>query len=341
MEMYRQCGVEAAIRKAGLPPERAGFIVWARTLAGEEIERRVPWRSRPAEHRRHPGAQLPVRPGRPRAGAARLRRAPGAAASCASAPRSRPCDQDDDGVTATLRRSRERRRGSRSSAQYVIAADGAQSPIRQQLGVRMDGRGGRLRQRQHPAQRRSPAVDGATGRPRSISSSSRRLRGTFLTINGIDRWGFLVNSLAAYGYTAERLHAGALGRARAPAAGVPDLDVKILGVAPWTASAHVAERYRPRPHLPGRRRRPRDAADRRLRHEHRRAGRPQPRLEAGLRAAGAAEARACSTAYHDERQPLGRAITEQSLANAISMGRLQTAPPGPRAPGRNTSTSRA
>src|SRR5438067_12764637 len=47
MEMYRQCGVEAAIRQAGLPPERAGFIVWARTLAGEEIERRVPWRSGP------------------------------------------------------------------------------------------------------------------------------------------------------------------------------------------------------------------------------------------------------------------------------------------------------
>ena len=47
MEMYRQCGVEAAIRKAGLPPERAGLIVWARTLAGEEIERRVPWRSGP------------------------------------------------------------------------------------------------------------------------------------------------------------------------------------------------------------------------------------------------------------------------------------------------------
>src|SRR5437016_1288289 len=45
MEMYRQLGAEAAIRQAGLPPERAGLIVWARTLAGEEIERRVPWRS--------------------------------------------------------------------------------------------------------------------------------------------------------------------------------------------------------------------------------------------------------------------------------------------------------
>src|SRR5262245_17720014 len=47
MEMYRQCGVETAIRKAGLPPERSGLIVWAKTLAGEEIERRVPWRSGP------------------------------------------------------------------------------------------------------------------------------------------------------------------------------------------------------------------------------------------------------------------------------------------------------
>src|SRR5580693_5804241 len=47
MEMYRQCGVETAIRQAGLPPERAGFIVWARTLAGEEIERRIPWRAGP------------------------------------------------------------------------------------------------------------------------------------------------------------------------------------------------------------------------------------------------------------------------------------------------------
>src|SRR5262245_27487649 len=37
MEMYRQCGVEAAIRKAGLGPEHTGLVVWMRTLAGEEI----------------------------------------------------------------------------------------------------------------------------------------------------------------------------------------------------------------------------------------------------------------------------------------------------------------
>ena len=74
MEMYRQLGVEAAIRKAGLPPERAGFIVWAKTLAGEEIERAARALAvGAAERGGEPGAQLPVRPGRSRAGAARFR----------------------------------------------------------------------------------------------------------------------------------------------------------------------------------------------------------------------------------------------------------------------------
>ena len=71
-----------------------------------------------------------------------------------------------------------------------------------------------------------------------------RLRATFLTINGIDRWGFLVNSLKAYGYTAADFTPERSAALIRDAAGVPDLDVKVLGVAPWTASAHVAEQYR-------------------------------------------------------------------------------------------------
>src|ERR1700744_1239589 len=48
MEMYRQIGIEQAIREAGLPTERTGFIVWTESLAGREIERRVPGRMNPA-----------------------------------------------------------------------------------------------------------------------------------------------------------------------------------------------------------------------------------------------------------------------------------------------------
>ena len=87
MEMYRQCGVEQEIRDAGLPVERTGLIVWTKTLAGEEIERRVPGPGDAAEHGGDAGAQLPLRPGRSRAGAAALRGAPRGRASSGSTPR--------------------------------------------------------------------------------------------------------------------------------------------------------------------------------------------------------------------------------------------------------------
>jgi 2-polyprenyl-6-methoxyphenol hydroxylase-like FAD-dependent oxidoreductase len=48
MEMYRQIGIETAIREAGLPTERTGLIVWTESLSGREIERRVPGRMAPA-----------------------------------------------------------------------------------------------------------------------------------------------------------------------------------------------------------------------------------------------------------------------------------------------------
>src|SRR3712207_4153383 len=47
MERYRQCGVEQAIREAGLPTEGIGLIVWTESLAGQEIGRRVPGRATP------------------------------------------------------------------------------------------------------------------------------------------------------------------------------------------------------------------------------------------------------------------------------------------------------
>jgi putative polyketide hydroxylase len=62
MEMYRQLGIEAAIREAGLATERTGLIVWTESLAGSEIERRVPCRLA--------GTELSVRPGRSGTGAA-------------------------------------------------------------------------------------------------------------------------------------------------------------------------------------------------------------------------------------------------------------------------------
>ena len=205
-------------------------------------------------------------------------------------------------------------------AQYVIAADGAQSLIRRQLGVRMLGQEKvyesvniLLKADLRPWTAHRPAALYFVEHP--------RIKATFLTINAVDRWGFLVNSLPAYGLKASDFTSERSVELVRMAAGVPDLEVNVLGIAPWTASAHVAEQYcHGRIFLAG------DAA-----HEMPPTGgfglntgvqdvhNLAWKLAAVLR--GAAGASLLDT-YHDERQPVGRAITEQSLKNSISMGRL-------------------
>jgi putative polyketide hydroxylase len=128
--------------------------------------------------------------------------------------------------------------------------------------------------------------------------------------------------MGAFGITADNLNAERAVDFVRLAAGVPDLPVKILGVAPWTASAFVAEQYRHgRIFLAG------DAA-----HEMPPTGgfgmntgvqdvhNLAWKLAAVLK--GYASSKLLDT-YHDERQPIARAITEQSLINATSMGRLE------------------
>ncbi len=319
MEVFRQQGIEADVRQAGLPPERTGLIVWAKTLAGEEIERRVPW------GRSEKSAEVsPVR-----------------ACLCAQdylEPVLRRCAeqqapgelrfgteltgfvQDGAAVTATLR---DVATGAEEkvTALYMIAADGAQSRIRDALGVRMQGKKDvydsvniLLEADLRPWTEDRPAA--------LYFIENDRLRGTFLTINAHDRWGFLVNSLKAQGYAPQDFTPQRSAELVRLAAGVPDLPVKVLGVAPWVASAHVAEQYRHgRIFLAG------DAA-----HEMPPTG--GFGMNTGVqdvhnlcwKLALVLQDRAADQllqTYHDERQPLARTITEQALANAVSMGRLK------------------
>ena len=201
MEMYHQCGVEAAIR-AGRPA--------ARTHRLDRLgARRWPARRSSAAC---PGAPAPQ-------------------SAAVSPVRNCLCAQDDlepvlralcraagAGRAAFRHRSRCLRAGRRTASPPPSSIARAASktgpgairhrrrrraePRPPQLGVRDARPGERLRQRQHPVQRRSEAVDGGPAggalfhraRRRSAAPSSRSTR--------IDRWGFLVNSLAAYGYKA-------------------------------------------------------------------------------------------------------------------------------------------
>src|SRR5262245_7821267 len=325
MEIFRQCGVESGVRNAGLPPERTGLIIWVRTLAGEEIERRVPSRSSTASAGLSPARNCvcaqddlePVlRAYAEGLGTGTLRFNAEVAA----------CVQDETDVTAKIV---DRRTGCQTSvrAQFVIAADGAQSRLRRQLGVHMIGQ-------EHVYESVNILFEAdlrpwTADRPAALYFVEHpSLRATFLTINGVDRWGFLVNNLAAYGYDIEEFTQERCAELIRLAVGVPDLDVKVLGVVPWLASAQVAAQYRHgRLFLAG------DAA-----HEMPPTGgfglntgvqdihNLAWKLSAVL--AGPARDQLLDT-YHDERHPVGRLITEQSLVNTLSMGRVGGRAPGP------------
>jgi 2-polyprenyl-6-methoxyphenol hydroxylase-like FAD-dependent oxidoreductase len=319
MEIFHQCGVEAAIRSAGLPLNHTGMIIWAKTLAGEEIERRVPWRAglqaaavSPVRHCLCAQDDLePVlRTFAEQQGTGELKFSTEAVAF----------EQEADGVTVALE---DHRSGTKETvrASYVIGADGAQSSIRRLLGTRMLG---------HANVYDSVNIlfnadltTWTAHRPAGLYFiENDRIRGSFLTINARDRWGFLISAMAAFGYRADVITPKRAIDIIRLAAGVPNLDVKILGIAPWTASAHVAEQFRyGRIFLAG------DAA-----HEMPPTGgfglntgvqdvhNLAWKLAAVLK--GIASPSLLDT-YHDERQPLARAITEQSLVNATSMGRLE------------------
>jgi 2-polyprenyl-6-methoxyphenol hydroxylase-like FAD-dependent oxidoreductase len=317
MEMYRQLGIEQAIRDAGLSPERTGFIVWTESLAGREIERRVPGRMSAASRGASPVmnclcAQDDLEPVLRRFAEARPE------AALRFNTEMTAVEQDEDGVTATLT---DRVTGVETQirAQYLIAADGAQSRVRRIVAREMIGREGvydsvnilfnaDLRQWVHD-------------RPAALYFVEQPdLRATFLTINAHDRWGFLIHSLSQYGYTSADFTPEYCTRLIRQGVGKPDLPVTILGVSAWEASAIVADRYRDgRLFLAG------DAA-----HEM------PPTGGFGLNT-GAQDvqnlcwklaavlngqaAPALLDTYHAERQPLGLLITQNALENSLSMGR--------------------
>ncbi len=317
MEMYRQIGIEQAIRDAGLAPERTGLIVWAESLAGREIERRVPGRMNPANRgasavlnclcaqddlepvlRRFAEAQGP----------AELRFNTEMIA----------VEQDTEGVTATLA---DRIAGGETAvrAQYLIGADGAQSRVRRIVAREMIGREGVydsvnivFRADLRPWTQHRPAALYFVEQP--------DLRATFLTINARDRWGFLIHSLKQYDYTPADFTEARCVELIRQGVGKSDLPVEVLGVSLWEASAIVADRYRDgRLFLAG------DAA-----HEMPPTGgfglntgvQDVQNLVWKLAAVLDGQAgRPLLDTYETERLPVATITTNASLENSLSMGR--------------------
>lgn len=319
MEIFHQQGLEDEVRKAGLPPDRVGFIVWAKSLAGEEIERRVPWgqsakRAEVTPVRACLCAQDYLEPVLRRAAE---QQSLGEVRFNTELTR---FDQEESGIVATLT-STETGGTEQVRARYMIAADGTQSRVRGALGIAMQGQKDVYDSVNVLIE--ADLREWTNHRPAALYFiENEGLRATFLTINAHDRWGFLVNSLKAQGYKPEDFTPERSIELVRRAVGKPELPVRVLGVAPWVASAQVAERYRDgRVFLAG------DAA-----HEMPPTG--GFGMNTGIqdvqnlcwKLASVLQVKAGDTlldSYNEERQPLGKAITEQSLANAVSMGRTQ------------------
>ncbi len=317
MEVFRQSGIDAAVRAAGLAEGGTGLIVWTETLSGNEIERRVPGRATPKNMAVTPVknclcAQDDLEPVIRRyaeaAGLGELR----------FNTELTSFTQGDGGVTGVLT---DRLTGEQTpfKARYLIAAEGAQSKVRRALGVKMVGH-----EKVYDSVNilfQAELTQWVKDRPAALYFVEQDdLRATFLTINGTDRWGFLIHGPKQYGWKPEDFTPEFCAKLIRDGIGVPDIPVKVLGVSPWEASAIVADRYRVgNVFLTG------DAA-----HEMPPTGgfglntgvqdvhNLTWKIAAVLR--GQADD-ALLDSYHDERQPTGTVITENALANAMSMGR--------------------
>ncbi|XVQ11359.1 FAD-dependent oxidoreductase [Spirillospora sp. CA-255316] len=157
-------------------------------------------------------------------------------------------DQDDQGVTARLA---DRATGAESTvrAAYLVAADGFHSPVRTALGIELDGHGTLFHTITAIVDADlSPAL---RGRPVSIAYLDRPRPYTILMAHGDgDRWvfgtGYDPSREALEDFTDERV----AGMVRA-AAGLPDAEVVLRPQIPGTdlkvlgfpIGAHIARRY--------------------------------------------------------------------------------------------------
>jgi putative polyketide hydroxylase len=320
MEIFRQLGIEPAVRAQAIPDGLASTVIWAPTLSAPEIRQVEIETLGP-----HSGEPFSPAPGLCTSQDlldSVLHQAvlAGGRSEVRFGCRLVGLEQDRSGVKATCLDDG----GSSSTvrAQYLVGGDGSRSTVRDLCGIAMQG----------------PAALGHTinihfradltphlhGRPVNLAMIMNPAQpGLLLNIDGRQTWTAQAIFSPAAGQSPEEFDEDRCRMVVRAQVGDSDLDVQILGIAPWTSAARVAERFADgRVYLVG------DSAQ-----EMPPAG--GFGMNVGIQEAhnlawklaavvgGWARPNLLNT-YGEERQPLGRWITEQALLNLQSVGRVES-----------------
>ncbi|MEV0978583.1 FAD-dependent monooxygenase [Streptomyces sp. NPDC049915] len=150
---------------------------------------------------------------------------------------------DGDGVTAVAK-SRETGEHLRVRADYLVAADGPRSPVREQLGIGQSGPGDLFHN--ISVTFRSRGLAEVVGDRRFIVCylTSDDADGALLPVDNRENWVFHAPWHPERGETVEEFTDERCIAHIRRAVGVDDLDVEITGRAPWHAAQRVATAYR-------------------------------------------------------------------------------------------------
>ncbi|MFE6690895.1 FAD-dependent oxidoreductase [Streptomyces sp. NPDC057743] len=152
------------------------------------------------------------------------------------------CDQDADGVTAVVK---DRNTGEHTTlrADYLIAADGPRSPVRERLGIGQTGPGDLFHNVSITF--RAPELADAVGDRHFIACylTNPEADGALLPVDNHAEWVFHAPWHPDRGETLEDFDDQRCIDHIRRATGVPGMAVEITGKAPWHAAERVAERY--------------------------------------------------------------------------------------------------
>lgn len=151
-------------------------------------------------------------------------------------------EQSDDAVTAELL---DRGTGERRTvvADYLIAADGPRSPIREALGIGRTGRGELFHN--VSVTFRAKRLAEAVGERLFIACylTNPAADGVLLPVDNVENWVFHAPWHPDRGETLEDFTDERCAAHIRAAVGLPQLEIEITGRAPWHAAERVADRY--------------------------------------------------------------------------------------------------